>query len=275
MHELYYATPTLTCYDNSEPPAPPAGAPVPTPPQPPASPAERRFTQEDVNRLLADDRRKHQTKIDTIQRTLAETLDSKNLTARERETLSEQLEQLEAEKRTVTEQAAHERKQLETQYQKQLSDEKKEREAWKNRYCEETTARALTDAAAGNDAFRPEQIVTVLKPYSRLTEIVDEKGKGTGKFKVLVDFPDQDENSQPTTVMHTAESAVRRMKDLPQIFGNLFRSGVVSGIGSGSGPGTPAGGKIDPRRLSQQQYMEIRAKNPELLGLRPNKKGRA
>ena len=64
------------------------------------------------------------------------------------------------------------------------------------------------------------------------------------------------------------------MKDLPQVFGNLFKSGVVSGVGSGSGPGTPAGGKLDLRKLTQQQYMEIRAKNPELLGLRPNKKGR-
>jgi hypothetical protein len=64
------------------------------------------------------------------------------------------------------------------------------------------------------------------------------------------------------------------MQAKPNAYGNLFKSGVVSGIGSGSAPGTPTGGKLDLRKLTQQQYMEIREKNPELLGLRP-KKGRA
>ena len=108
---------------------------------------------------------------------------------------------------------------------------------------------------------------------TRLTEITDEKtGKGTGKFKVVVDFPDTDPNTgEPTVTLHTPESAVKRMKELPNIYGNLFKSGVVSGIGSSSATGglaSGSGGKIDPRKLTQQQYMEIREKNPELLGLR-------
>ena len=60
------------------------------------------------------------------------------------------------------------------------------------------------------------------------------------------------------------------MKELPDIWGNLFRSGVVSGIGSRSATGglmPGQGGQIDVRKLTPQQYREIRAKNPELLGL--------
>jgi hypothetical protein len=68
---------------------------------------------------------------------------------------------------------------------------------------------------------------------------------------------------------------MKAMQAKPNAYGNLFKSGVVSGIGSGSGPGTPSGGKLDLRNLTMQQYLELRAKNPELLGLRPNKKGRA
>ena len=51
------------------------------------------------------------------------------------------------------------------------------------------------------------------------------------------------------------------------MYGNLFKSGVVSGIGSSAATGglaSGSGGKVDPRKLTQQQYMEIRAKNPEL-----------
>ena len=51
---------------------------------------------------------------------------------------------------------------------------------------------------------------------TRLTEITDEKtGKGTGKFKVVVDFPDTDPNTgEPTVTLHTPESAAKRMKEL-------------------------------------------------------------
>ena len=95
----------------------------------------------------------------------------------------------------------------------------------------------------------------------------------------MVDFPDTDPNTgEPTVTSHSPESAVKRMKDLPEIYGNLFKSGVVSGIGSSAATGGLAsggGGKVDLRKLTQQQYMEIREKNPELLGLRPNKKGKS
>ena len=44
---------------------------------------------------------------------------------------------------------------------------------------------SLQDAAVKHDAFSVAQIVTQLKPWTRMMEIMDEKtGKGTGKFKV-------------------------------------------------------------------------------------------
>jgi len=134
----------------------------------------------------------------------------------------------------------------------------------------------LMDAAVGGDAFNTNTVMSVLRPMTRLTEITDEKtGKGTGKFKVMVDFPDTDPNTgEPTVTLHTPESAVKRMKDLPQVYGNLFKSGVVSGIGSSAATGglaSGAGGKVDPRKLSQEQYLKIRQENPALLGLRPQK----
>ncbi len=62
---------------------------------------------------------------------------------------------------------------------------------------------------------------------------------------------------------------------MPDTWGNLFRSGVVSGIGSGSATGglmPGQGGKIDVRKLTPTQYREIREKNPELLGLAPKRR---
>ena len=226
--------------------------------------------------MLADDRRKHQAQIQRVEKMLEETAASKNLTIQEREQLAQQLEDLRKETRTKEQQLAHEKKQLEEQYQKQLADEKKAREEWENRYREGTVERALMDAAVGGDAFNTNTVMSVLRPMTRLTEITDEKtGKGTGKFKVVVDFPDTDPNTgEPTVTLHTPESAVKRMKELPQVYGNLFKSGVVSGIGSSAATGglaSGAGGKVDPRKLTQEQYLKIRAENPALLGLRPQK----
>jgi hypothetical protein len=83
------------------------------------------------------------------------------------------------------------------------------------------------------------------------------------------------------TKAYTPEDAVKKMKDTPDIWGNLFKSGVVSGIGAGTATGglTPGlSGKLDAaaiRKLTQEQFREIRANHPEWLGLDPlPKKGR-
>ncbi len=226
--------------------------------------------------MLAEDRRKHQAQIAKVQATLEETLASKNLTVQEREQLAQQLEDMRKETRTKEQQLTHEKKHLEEQYEKRLTDERKAREEWENRYRQSTVERALQDAAVKGDAFSVETMMDVLRPKTRLVEIVDEKtGKGTGKFEVKVDFPDSDPNTgEPTITLHTPESAVKRMKEMGTKYGNLFKSGVVSGIAAGAATGGPAsgtGGKYDVRNLTQEQYMEIRAKNPAALGLRPSK----
>ena len=131
----------------------------------------------------------------------------------------------------------------------------------------------MQDAAVKGDAHNVDVMMSVLRPMTRLVEISDEKtGKGTGKFKAVVDFPDADPDThEPVMVPHTPEGAVKRMKEMPTLYGGLFRSGVTSGVGANSGVQPGKDGKIDPRRLTQEQYMELRAKNPAALGLRAPK----
>ena len=146
---------------------------------------------------------------------------------------------------------AHERKQLEEQYEKKLTDEKKARETWELRYREGTTERALLDAAVSGDAYDTDTMMAVLRPMTRLSEITDTKtGKGTGKFEVKVDFPDTDPNTgEPISALHTPQTAVKRMKELPK-YVNLFKSNVVSGVGANAATGglTPgSNGTVDPQ----------------------------
>jgi len=243
-----------------------------------AGAGDSRFTQDDVNRMLADDRRKHQAQVQRVEKLLEEASASKNLTMQEREQFAQQLEDLRKESRTKEQQLAHEKKQLEEQLTGKITTAERAAKDWEQRFRDGTVERALMDAAVGGDAYNVSVLMNQLRPMTRLTEITDEKAKGTGKFKVVVDFPDTDPNTgEPTVTLHTPESAVKRMRELPAIYGGLFKAVVVSGIGSSAATGGLAsggGGKVDPRKLTPAQYMEIREKNPELLGLRPHKKGK-
>jgi len=256
----------LVCFDNvpANPPPPPA--------EPNPEDQVAKFTQADLNKFLAEDRRKHQGQIGRIQQTLEETLANKNLTTQERDQLAGRLSELENEGRTKEQQAAHERKQLEEQLNAKLAEEWKGRTTAETKYCEAVVKQSLTDAAAKADAWRQDQLATILRQMSRTEQTKDESGKYTGEFKVVIDLPDMNDAGEAVTTVHTPDSAVKRMKELPNSYGNLFKSGVVSGIGSGSGAGVVTNGKLDVRKLTPQQYQEIRAKNPELLGLRREKR---
>jgi hypothetical protein len=111
---------------------------------------------------------------------------------------------------------------------------------------------------------------------TKLVESVDDKtGRPNGTYKVVVEFPDKDAtNGQEVMTTRTPAEAVKRMTEIPE-FQNLFKRNVVSGVGGNSAIGglTPgSNGRIDVRNLTHEQYLKVRAENPELLGLRPNKR---
>ncbi len=235
------------------------------------------FTQDDVNRFLAEDKRKHQTALAQVEAKLQEALADKTMTEATRKALEENLTAIQGQLRTKEQQLAHEKKQMEEVHTSEVVELKKKVQVWESLYRDSTVERALQDAAVKGDAFNAEQIVVLLRPMTKLLEVVDERtGKTTGKYKPMVEMSDVDpKTGEPVQMVRTPEEAVKRMKELPDTFGNLFKSGVVSGIGAGTATGgAPGGGRVDVRKLSPQQYRELREKNPELLGLRPKRKPR-
>ncbi len=242
-----------------------------------AAGGETRFTQDDLNRFLAEDRRKHQVQLQKMESQLNELAKSKSLTEQERQTLKENLDTIAGQLRTKEQQLTLEKRQLEEQYQTKIEESAKKAQTWEALFRDSTIDRSLQDAAVKHEAFNPAQIVTQLRPWTRVIEVMDEKtGKPTGKYKPVVDMPDVDATTNEQVIMNRSpEEAVKRMKEMPEQWGNLFRSNVVSGIGSSSATGglmPGQGGKIDVRKLTPTQYREIREKNPELLGLAPKRR---
>lgn len=263
--DLYLACAAIVCYD--EPEVTPEGEIEGEPVTPPAGFTEDQ--QKKFNEVLAVERRKQEAKLKAeIQKretTLQVALQSKGLTEKERNSLEEQLAVVSGQLRTEKNQSTEKIKELELQWSGKLTAAEKRAEAAEQKFKDSTITRSLQDAAIVNDAFRPEQIVTLLKG---LTKLVDDK--------VVVELPDEDATTgEPIMTTRSAEDAVKRMKEKPEVYGNLFKSNVVSGIGSNSATGgaTPgSNGKVDVRKLTPAQYRDIRAKNPELLGLGPTKR---
>ena len=158
----------------------------------------------------------------------------------------QQLEDLRQETQTKEQRLAHERKQLEEHFGKKLTEATKAREEWERRFRAETVERDLLDAAVAGEAFNADTVMAVLRPLSHLEEIADEKGKATGRFRTVVAFPSTDpDTGEPVVMPLTAKKAVQQMQAEATRYGNLFKSGVVSGIGSSAGIGKD--GKADAR----------------------------
>ena len=229
---------------------------------------DRTFTQDEVNKFLASDRRQHQDKYKQLETTYQAALQNKTLANEDRIRLEKELEDLQASFRTKEQQIEFERKQAEKKYEDELAQTKTQLDKWQKLYKEETIDRALLDAA-GVDAFQPAQIASLLRPNTQLKDEVDAQGKPTGKFTAMVDFQDIDEKTgEPIRTLRTPQDAVKRMKELKQLYGNLFKSNVVSGVGAGSADSVPnRNQQVDISNLTPEQYRKIRKENPEMLGL--------
>lgn len=290
LENIYFANPVISLYDDDDPSG--GGATIdpgspPTPSSPPSGGVglndddpnapvnvdpNARFDQDAVNRIvqdrLAKDRKKHEEKYKNLEATYQDLLANQALSEDQRTSLETQLENLRKQHRTKEEQAKHEKLQLQAQYENELQQYKDAAAKWETQHREYMIERDLLDAAVKNDAFLPQQILSIVKEWTKLVDVVDENNNPTGKLTPVVDLPDiEADTGKPTITQWTPMEAIERLKELQP---NLFKSNVVSGVGGNSttGGATPgANGQIDPKDLSTEQFMKIYKEDPAKLGL--------
>jgi hypothetical protein len=242
-----------------------------------AAAAGKTFTQDQVNHLIATDRRKLEDALKKTEKQYQDLLSSQSLTEQERKALQANLEMVQGQLRSKEEQLQVEKRQIEETYAGKLQEMEKKATHFETLYRDSTIERALQDAAVKHEAWSPSQVVTLLRGQAKMLEVTDAKtGKLTGKYNPMVEMASVNSaTGEVETTAYTPEDAVKRMKDDKDTWGNLFRSGVVSGIGAGTATGglTPGqSGRLDAaaiNKLSAEQYREIRATHPEWLGLNP------
>lgn len=267
----YFCAPMVTCYDGEADDATKAAEAAATAAADAAKASSKTFTQDDVNKFLAEDRRKHQEKLKTLEGSYETLIADNTLAEGSRQKLQGELESLQAQFRTKEQQVEHEKKKQADEYEAKLSTASDSAKKYESLYTDYVIEGAIKNAAKIEEAFNEDHIVGLLRRDTSLQEVLDENGKLTGRLAPMTKFMDVDAEGKPIETLRTPSEVVKRMKELPAIHGCLFRANVVSGVGQGAATGSVVpgqGGNIDVSRLSPEQYRKIRKENPTLLGLR-------
>jgi len=198
------------------------------------------FTQDQVNKFLAEEKRKWQA---TQQKTIGELTEIKNqLTTSDEEkaSLAQKITEMETQLLTKEEIAEREKKKLENESKTKIDALQIERDKYRNQYSAYRIENEITQEAVKQEAFSPTQVVALLRNDTRLIPLVGEDKKLTGEFAAIVAVRSVKEG-KPVTLELPISDAVKRMKETPAEFGNLFKSTMSGGVGGGNVSGGNAG----------------------------------
>jgi len=216
------------------------------------------FTQEAVNSLLADEKRKHQAATRKALEELEAIKAKATLTDSDRSELETRLETMRNELLTKEELAKKDQDKLTRKYTEDTAKLTGERDAWQQRFTNSTIQRSITDAAVTAKCFSPKQIVAILQPDTRLVEALDAEGKPNGELIAKVEFSDVDKDQKPVTLDLTVAEAVKRMSEMDE-YANLFKTDGTGGIG---GTNRSSGKPLDAKKIAATDpalYRKLRA----------------
>ena len=200
-------------------------------------PKKTNFSQEEVNTILAKDRRKHQVDLQTAVDELEAIKTKADLSKQERTDLDGRIEELQNQLLTKEELADKEKVKISRKHADTVKALEADVVEWKARFTTSTIDRAITDAASAHKAFANEQIVALLKPNTQLTEELDKEGGKTGNLVPRVQFQDTDKDGKPVTLDLAVGEAVKRMTEIDKYL-NLFQGDGTGGLGASTKPGT-------------------------------------
>lgn len=211
-----------------------------------------------INSLLADEKRKAKKKNDELITQLETKKNEHGTTAAEKEALETRIDSLKSEFHTKEEIKGKEHKKKLTEAETRAQTAESKAKAWETRFQEKTITVELTAAAIDGKAFNANQVVTILKPNTRLVEVLDDDNKPTGEFVPKVKLPTKDKEGKVVVLEFTATEAVKQLQDNPEEYGNLFISGAAGGLGATTLAGRKTGSKPNPADMNTEDYVAAR-----------------
>lgn len=214
-----------------------------------STPPAKSFTQTDVDAIINKRFAKEKSEKEALIAQLENFKQSAGLSAKEKEDLSKQIEDMQNSLLTKDQQAANEKKNLEKKWSEENKKAKEEIENWKNRFTRSTTIRALKDAERSVGVQEEGQLVLMFENRTRLEEEKDDEGKPTGDFIAKLKFDAKDEEGKKITFDLPVEEAFMKMRELG-LHKNIFKHEAKPGTGENNGSGK--GGKnSDPSKMPE------------------------
>lgn len=218
------------------------------------------FTQDQLNKIIEERLGKTKKQLEDAVKFAEELKKNKSLGDEQQAELTNQISSLQRTLMSKEELTAKEKKELQNQLTKKVDELEKEKAEWKLRYETSTVERAIFDEVR-EVAFDPQQFIDFLGPRTKLLPEVVE-GKSTGRYLPTVQFIGQDADGKSTPMELSVKDTVKEMQKLTGKYGNLFKSGLNSGLG-----GTNAGGigtyLKDSDIKTHEDYMKSRDKIKE------------
>jgi hypothetical protein len=234
---------------NEEPPAPAAAA----------TKTGKLFTQDEVNRMIKNDKDKSRRERDDYLNELTKLRDQ-GITGENLDALNKRIEQLTNEGKTKEQLAKEAADKSNKAWQKKLSDAEAIGAKWKGEYETYRKQTEIFSAATANKAYNPEQVYQIIRGSTSLVDETTEDGKPTGKLVARVKLTDVDKDGKPVDLDLSVSEAVKRMTEMP-VHANLFASAASGGLGGGNHNRNGSGGNTIPTDM--EAYMKCRGKGGE------------
>lgn len=239
-------------FEGNDPPADP-------PTDPPADPPTDTFTKEQVEKIVQERLATSSKAMEKIKGEVDALRQRSNMSAQEKKELEDRLEQIQNETLTKEQLAANEKKKADSAHKKQVESLTADAQKWQKLHTDSTIERDLLDAAVDNDAFKPSQLVQLLRTQSALVDELDAEKQPTGRLVTQVTIEGKDEKGKSVTLKLSAKDAIKQMKDMEE-YENLFKYEGSGGFGN-TNRSTGGSGNSNAKELAKtdmKTYMEKR-----------------
>lgn len=229
-------------------------------------PESKTFTEDQVNKIVQKRTEKARKAQQTALKRLEQLESQVKMTSEEREELQKEIEELQKQTLSSEEIAKREQKKAKEKYENDLKTATEQAESWRSRHDDLKINYEINSAASKHGVMGASVpfLESYLRPNTKLVEERNEDGEATGNFIPQVTFQDSDEDGNSIEIQMSVQDVVKRMKELPERFGQLFEPDTKSGTGTRSGEAGRGPGK-DVKNLTQQEYMKLRKENPEMI----------
>ncbi len=180
----------------------------------------KKFSQADVNRMLANNKKSLQATVTNLQSQLTTMKQSNTATQEDKDTLQGTINDLESQMLSKDEISKRDKKRADKERTEAVSKVEGERDQWRSRFEETLAVNALTQAAVKHKAFDPAQIVNMHQGDITVTEI-KEDGVGTGKFESRMKIQSTNEKNETVELNLSVGEAVKELATRSS-YANLF-----------------------------------------------------